>query len=158
MLSSRSSLQRLFDLDLEHAVEIGRSHRSDHLVDDSALAPDHKGLGYAVDAPFDRGAAVAVDADDAERIAVAAEETPRVVGRILVIDADHLQPLVLAEFRQQRRFVVTWHAPRRPDVDDADLAFEQGGIEPRYLPALSLEAFQRRQRSLRCRAADQRRG
>ena len=60
------------------------------------LPADHEGFGHAVDAPFDRGAAVAVDADDAERIAVAAEEAPGVIGRVLVIDADDLQPLSLA--------------------------------------------------------------
>jgi hypothetical protein len=54
---------------------------------------------HAIDAPFDRGAAVAVDADHAERFAVAAEEAPRIVGHILVVDADELQALVLAEFR-----------------------------------------------------------
>src|SRR6187549_551435 len=67
-------LQRLLDRDLENAVEIGRRHRPDQLEDDGAVAADHEGFGHAVDAPFDRAAAVAVDADHAERIAVAAEE------------------------------------------------------------------------------------
>src|SRR5256885_2283434 len=74
-------LQRLVDLDLQHAVEILRGHRSDQLVEDGAVAADHKGLGHAIDAPFDRGPAVAVDADDPERIAVAAEEAAGVVRR-----------------------------------------------------------------------------
>src|SRR5882757_6827495 len=90
-------LQRLLDLGLEHAVDVVRRHRADQLVDDCAFAPDHKRLWHAVDAPFDRGAAVAVDADDAERIAVAAEEAAGIVGRILVVDADDLEALVRAK-------------------------------------------------------------
>ena len=78
-------------------VDIVRRDRADQLVDDRAVAADDECFRHAVDAPFDRGAAVAVDADGAERIAVAAEEAPRVVGRVLVVDADHLQALVLAE-------------------------------------------------------------
>src|ERR1043165_2002830 len=97
-----------------------------HLVENRAVAADHKGWGHAVNAPFDRGAAVAIDADDTERVAVAAEEAAGVVGRILVVDADDLQPLVLAEGGEQRRLVMTGHAPRRPDIDDADLAPERG--------------------------------
>src|SRR6185295_19422948 len=99
-------------------------HRADQLVDDGAVASDDERLRHAIDAPLDRGAAIAVNADDAERIAVAAEEAPRIVGRVLVIDADDLQALVLAELGQQRGLVMTRHAPRRPDIDDADLAFE----------------------------------
>src|SRR5678815_1880375 len=92
-----SGVQRLLDLDLEHAVDVLRRHRSDQLVDDGALAPDQEGFGYAVDTPFDRGAAVAVDADDAERVAVAAEEAPRILRRVLVVDADDLEAFVAAE-------------------------------------------------------------
>src|SRR5215216_1165690 len=116
------SLQRLFDRDLQYAVEIGRRHRPDQLVDDGAVAADHEGFGHAIDAPFDRTAAVAVDADDAERIAVAAEEAAGVIGRILVVDADDLQPRVFGQRGQQRRLVVAWHAPGSPDVDDGDPA------------------------------------
>ena len=128
--------QRLVDLGLEHGVDIVRRDRADQLVDDGAVAPDDEGFRHAIDAPFDRGAAVAVDADNAERIAVAAEEAPGVVGRVLVVDADQLQPLVLAELGQQRRFVMARHAPGGPDVDDADLALEHGGIEPGHRRAV----------------------
>jgi len=79
----------------QHAVDIFRRHRPDHLVEDGAFATDHERLGHAVDTPLDRAAAVGVDADDAERIAVAAEEAAGVVRGILVVDADDLQPLVL---------------------------------------------------------------
>src|ERR1700676_969727 len=93
---SSPRLQRLVDLDLEHAVEIIRRHRADHLVDDGAGAPDHERLRHAIDPPFDRGAAVAVDADGAERIAVAAEKAPRIIGSVLVVEDNHLQSLVAA--------------------------------------------------------------
>src|SRR3954454_13904659 len=79
-----SGFQRLVDLGAEHAVEILSRHRADQLERDFAVAADHEGFGYAIDAPFDRAAAVAVTADDVERIAVAAEETAGVVGRVLV--------------------------------------------------------------------------
>src|SRR4051794_8013574 len=91
----RTRLQRLVDLDLQHALVIVLRDAADHLVSDLAVTTDDEGFGYAIHAPFDRGAAVAIDADDAERIAVAAEKTARVVRRILVVDPDKLQPLVL---------------------------------------------------------------
>ena len=62
--------------------------RADVLVDDLTPAVDDKRLGHAVDAPFDGGAAVGIDADRGERIAVAAEEAARVGGLILVVDAE----------------------------------------------------------------------
>src|SRR5664279_4284087 len=80
----RSRLQCLVDLDLEHGVDIVRRHRADHLVDDGAFAADDEGLGHAIDAPFDRGAAVAVDADDAVGVAVAGQEAARLFRRVLV--------------------------------------------------------------------------
>src|SRR3981081_1596628 len=93
-----SSLQRLVDLDHEHAVDIVRRYRADHCAGEVSFASDHKSLRHARDPPFDRGAAVAVDADHAERIAVAAEKAPRVVGGVLVVDADKPPPLVLGQF------------------------------------------------------------
>ena len=72
----RPRFQRLVDLGSEHVVEIRRRDWADHLVDDGAFASDHEGLGHPIDAPFDRSAAVAIDADKAERIAVAAEKAP----------------------------------------------------------------------------------
>src|ERR1700716_1403525 len=128
--------QRLLEFYLEHAVDIFRRYRADQLVNDGAVAPDHKSLRHAIDAPFDRTAAVAVNADNAERIAVAAEEAPGIVGRVLVVDSDDLQPLVLAERSQQRGFVVARHAPGGPHIDDADLALEHGRIEPGHFYAV----------------------
>ena len=90
---SRPCLQRLVDFDLEHTVDVIRRHRADHLVDDRAFAPDDEGFRNAIDTPFDGSAAVAVDADDAIRVAVAAEEAPGVVGGVLVVDADDLDAL-----------------------------------------------------------------
>src|ERR1019366_130066 len=144
----RPRLQRLVDLGLEHGVDIIRRHRADHLVNDGAFATDDEGLRHAIDTPFDRGATVAVDADNAVRIAVAAEKAPRFVRRVLVVDADQLQPLVAAQHGPERRFRVARHAPPGPDVDDADLALEHGGIEPGHLRAVTDEALQRRQRGL----------
>ena len=87
-----------------------------------AVAADDERLRHAVDAPIDRGAAVRIDADRGERIAVAVEKTPRVLGLVLVVDADQLDAAVLRELRQERDFVVTRHAPRRPDIHQRHLA------------------------------------
>src|SRR6476620_517872 len=111
-MTPTSSLQRLLDLGLEHGIEIRRGDRAYHLVDDVAFAADNEGLGHAIDAPFDRGAAFAVDADNAERIAVTAEKAPGVVRRVFVVDADHLQPLVPAKLGQERRRIVAGSPPR----------------------------------------------
>ncbi len=59
---------------------LSRRHQPDHLVADGAVAAGHEGFGYAIDAPFDRAAAIAVDADDGKRIAVSAEKAAGVVG------------------------------------------------------------------------------
>src|SRR5262249_20021959 len=91
-----------------------------------------------------------------EWVAVAAEEAPRIVRRILVVDADELQPLVLGKLGQERRLVVAGHAPGRPDIDHADLAVEDSRVEPGHRRAVTDETRQRRQRGLRRRAADQR--
>jgi hypothetical protein len=76
-----------------------------------AVAADHESFRHAIDAPVDRGAAVAVGADGGERIAVAADEAARVVGLVLVVDADDAETLVLRHLHQDRRFVVAGHAP-----------------------------------------------
>src|SRR5689334_17588665 len=71
-MTTASSLQRLVDLGLEHAIDIVGRDRADELVDNGSIAADDERLRHTIDAPLDRGAAVAVDADHAERIAVAA--------------------------------------------------------------------------------------
>src|SRR5579863_1392118 len=152
---STARFQRLVDLGPKHGVDIFRRDRTDQFVDDGAFAPDDEGFRHAIDTPFDRGAAVGIDADNAKRIAIAAEKAPGIVGGILVVDAHDLQPAVMAEFGQKRRLVVARHTPRRPDVDDADLALERGRIEPRHLRAIVDEPIERRQRGLRRRMADQ---
>src|SRR5438093_12844587 len=110
-MTTASSLQCLLDLDFQYAIDVLRRDGADQLVDDGSIAPDDKAFRHAIDAPLDRGAAIAVDADHAEGIAVAAEEAPRVLRHVLVVDTDELQALVLAEFGEQWCLVVTGHAP-----------------------------------------------
>src|ERR1700733_10012990 len=93
---STPRLQCLVDFGAQFGVDVIRGNRADHLVDDGALASDDEGLGHAIDPPFDRSAAVAIDADNAERVAVAAEEAPGILGGIFVVDADDLKSCVLA--------------------------------------------------------------
>src|SRR6185312_7106378 len=90
---SAPRVQGLVDLGLEHGVDVFRRDRADQFVENRAAAADDEGLRHAINAPFDRRAAIAVDADHAERIAVAAEKAAGIVGGVLVVDADHLQPL-----------------------------------------------------------------
>ena len=66
---------------------VSRRDRADVLVGDAALAVDDERLGHAVDAPLDGRAAVAIDADRGEGIAVAAEEAARGRRLVLVVDA-----------------------------------------------------------------------
>jgi hypothetical protein len=63
-----------------------RPNLAHQLVAELAVAADDKGFWNAVNALFDRGASAHVSAEAA--MAVAAEETSRIVGLILVIDAD----------------------------------------------------------------------
>src|SRR5215471_11073223 len=86
-IRSRSG-QGLLDRGLQALGEIVGRDRPDQLVGDAPVAADDEGLGNSVHAPFDRRTAVAVDAVGGERIAEAAEKAPRVVGLVLVVDAD----------------------------------------------------------------------
>src|SRR5690606_14680078 len=64
----------------ETAVQAVRRQWADVLVPDGTVGADDEGLGHAVDAPVDGGAAALVDADCAEGIAEGAEEAARVFG------------------------------------------------------------------------------
>ena len=74
----------------------------------------------------------------------AAEKALGVVGRVLIVDADQLHPVVFGKLGQKRRLVMARHAPRRPNVDDADLAFEVCRIKSWHLCAVAEQALQRR--------------
>ena len=135
--------------------DILRRDRTHELEGDAAVAADHEGLRHPIDPPIDRGAAVAVGAGGDERVAVAADEAARVVGLVLVIDADDANALVLGELHEQRRFVVAGRAPGRPDIDQRDRAFEIAARNTRHLGAVAHEAGDRRQRGLGHRLSDQ---
>ena len=57
---------------------LGRQ-RADMLVADGAVGADDEGLGHAVDAPIDGGAALRIGADRRERVAERAEEAAGVL-------------------------------------------------------------------------------
>src|SRR5208282_3208009 len=90
----RPRRQRLLDLGLEYRGQIVRGDGAHQFVGDAGIAADYKGLRHAIDAPFDPRAAVLIGARRGERIAVAAEEAPGVVGLVLVIDSDQTQTAV----------------------------------------------------------------
>ena len=131
--------------------------RADVLVDDLALAVDDERLGHAVDAPFDGRAAVAIDADRGEGIAVAAEEAARGRRLVLVVDAVELHAGPLLEGDQQRVLLHARHAPGGPEVHDRDLARWPGRRwQSRRRGARRRETLQRRQapwRAPACRSA-----
>ena len=149
-LRFRSGRQRLLDRGLDRGFEILRGDRPDQLVGDAAVASDHECFRHAVNAPFDGGAAVRVGADRHERIAVLADEAPRIVGLVLVVDADHADALVLCEFVKERHLVMAGHAPRRPDIHHRYL-LEIGGGQARHRRAVAHKARDRRQVGLRRR-------
>src|SRR5215217_5831186 len=139
------SRQRLLDLRLEHGVKVLRRDRADQLERDAAVAADEKCLRHAVDAPFDRGAAVLVGPIARVWVAVATEEPARVLGLVLVVDADDPDASILGHPHQQRRFLVAGHAPRGPHVEQRYRALEVGGGEPRHRRASTQQARDRRQ-------------
>src|SRR5258705_13344450 len=102
----------------DHALERSLRDRADVLVGDAALAIDDEGLRHAVDAPFDRGASVAVDADGGEGIAVKAKEAPRRSRLVLVIDPKELDARPLFERHEKRALLRARDAPRAPETDD----------------------------------------
>ena len=62
----------MFDLDLQHPLEIFGRHGTHELVDNVAVAPDDERFRHAVNTPLDCSAAVAVGADNMKRIAMTA--------------------------------------------------------------------------------------
>src|SRR5262249_58454596 len=91
----RRALQRLLDLRLDQGLEVLLRDRADQLVDDARIAIDEKILRHPVHAPLDGSAAVEVGAGGRKRIAVAAEETARVLRLILVVDSGDPDAIVL---------------------------------------------------------------
>ena len=83
--------------DDDGCAQHARRNRSYVLVRDASGRVDDVSLGHAVHTPVDRSAAGFISAGSDKRIAVAIEEAPRIVGRILVIDADQLDALVLRQ-------------------------------------------------------------
>src|SRR4029079_4031090 len=133
--------------------------RTDQLVGNLAIAPNHKGFRHAIDSPFNCGPAVTIDADHIKRITVTAEKTPRVVRRIFVIDADDLNALILrlqilAKREQKWRLIVAGDAPRCPYVEHAHMAFKGCGIEAGYASSTADETIKRGEGRLRRRPAN----
>ena len=102
------------------------------LIDDARIAADHERFRHAVNAPLDSGAAALVGAGRGERIAVAAKKATRIVGVVLVVDADKAQARILRELHQERRFFVAWHAPRCPHIHHGHGALEFRMVDRRH--------------------------
>ena len=116
--------QRLLDFGQKRADEIVRRDRPYQFVGDAAVAADQESLRHAIDTPVDRGPARLVAAGGDKGIAIPIEKPPRIVGRILVVDADKLNALVPRQLFKKRRFVVAGHAPRGPDIQQCHRALK----------------------------------
>src|SRR5690606_3781154 len=112
-VKSKNVLTRQRRLDRRHqnGTQIVGVDRTDELVGDASVAADDEGFRHAIDAPFDRAAAVRIGAGGYKRIAVAIEETARILRRILVVDADEADARILGKLHEERDLVVAGHAP-----------------------------------------------
>jgi hypothetical protein len=103
--------QDLLDLGNQHLVQRLLGERTDDLPADDAVAVDQKCLRHAVDAPVDRGAPMAVDADSPVGIAKPIEKTEGILRHVLVVDAEDADTGVAGEFLKQRVLLSARCAP-----------------------------------------------
>src|SRR6185295_6974956 len=80
------------------------------------MAIDDVGLGNSVHAPFNPGAAFAVEADAGIGVADIIEKGARLLRRVLPYETVQLDAAGAAELRQLRCFGATWQAPGGEDV------------------------------------------
>ena len=122
------------------------------LVHDHPVPVHDEGLRHPVDPELDARAPLAVTPDQRIGIAKLDQEGPRVLGRILVVDAVDGHT-----FRRQRLdlwvFGPAGAAPTGPDVHQ--FHSRSGQVRP---AEIGLVRMQRGQRELGCGIADQRRG
>src|SRR5690606_6514009 len=147
-------------LDSRDDLGLQRLHRNraDVLVDEAAVAIDDECLGHAVDAPLDRRAPVAVDADSPVRIAVTTKEAACRGRLVLIVDPVEIDRGPADQLDQDRMLLRARHAPGRPKVHDRNIAACELAItETGYRLAVVDEPWERLQRELRDRLADQRR-
>ena len=93
-------------------------YRADLAVANMAATVDDISFGHAVDPEIDRGSAIAIDADVAERIAETFQEAARSLGFILVGDAVEGDAGLARQRHQLRVFFAARGAPRRKEVDE----------------------------------------
>src|SRR3954471_12444447 len=126
--------------------------RSDALVADHAVLVDQVGLGNAVDAVVDADAPLEVVRREPVRVAHVPQPVEPVLALVLVVQAEDGYRAALREVEQHRVLLAAAHAPRRPHVEQPDLAQHVAlGERPGRLVQL-------RQLEMRRRLADERRG
>src|SRR5579872_5408144 len=143
-------IERLEDLGLELAFQRLGGDRSHQLEGELAVAPDDERLGHAIDAPVDAGAIVRIETHLGVRVAVRAEETADVLGRVALrdpIDGDalRLELRVGGERHQIAMLVMAGLAPGAEHVDDAHMAGAQVGVG-QASPAVEAGQVERRRR------------
>src|SRR5262245_42545913 len=154
---ARRTSAALFRSRYQRTREIVCRNWANELVGDAPIAADQESLRHTIDTPVNRCTAGLVAADGRERVSIAIEESPRIVRRVLVVDTDKLDALVLCQLLQQWRFVMAGHAPRCPHVYQRHRTLKGRRAKPRHHLAIALEPGERRQIDERRRAPDQRR-
>src|SRR5262245_24816905 len=104
-----------------------RGEDADALVADHASAVDDEGFGHAVDAVVHAEAPFAVVQRQRVRVAEALEPGERLLGFVLVVQADHRRGAGAREGRERGVLLAARDAPRSPDVEDPDPAREGVG-------------------------------
>src|SRR5581483_993302 len=121
------------------------------LVRDASFGVHDERLRYAIDAPIDSDAPVAIDARARVRIAERVEPVGGIVGRILVVQAVNRHDFSVRKLEQQRMFFPARDAPRGKDIHERYFAFEIGAREAKRT------TLYRREPELWHRLADERR-
>src|SRR3569832_76572 len=111
-------------------VEHHLIHRTEASAD-HAVRVDQEGLRDFRDAPPDAGAAVDVQTDTFERVAVFVEEGTRRIRLVLVNEADHPDAMLARQLRKNRRLFPARDAPGGEHVDQRDATPQVGRAEAR---------------------------
>src|SRR5579862_8498476 len=126
--------------------------RADMLVDHDATRIDQERLRSAVDSPVDRHAPGSVHGDGLIRVAELREPGARVTLVVFPVETDQRDHAGALYLQESLVLGAALPAPRTPDVEEVPAALEVGGAN------LMGRLGQLRERELRCRFTEQRRG
>src|SRR5690606_190797 len=99
------------------------------LVSNGSIRPDNKRLRHAVYAPFDCAPAI-VHANGVIWIAEIAQKSARVFRPVLVVQTHDANALIVRKLHQEWMLLPARHAPRTPNIYNADLAEKIFRVDP----------------------------